>query len=154
MTLLLSCINPQYRTGWLVAGTALICGALDERFMGHEQLKDWLLYEVFNGSQPAMGWLGDAPMLVYPLAGICLLIWIWKVFGPSVSRKLVIGAVAVGSVAIAMDIATTNLSWQVLEECLEALAETLFLSALITHITQSFDSQTKNKNQVQPDSFD
>jgi hypothetical protein len=141
MTLLLSCINQQHRAGWLIAGTALICAALDERFMGHEQLKDWLLFEVFGGSQSAMGWRGDAVMLAYPIAGLYFALWIWKVFGPGVSRKLVIAAVAVGSIAIAMDISTTNLSWQVVEECFEALAETLFLSALISHITMLFDDR-------------
>lgn len=119
------------RWTWRFAAFALALMALDERFMGHERLKEWLLFSVFDGELPRMGWLGDLPVAIYGLGGLAVL---WRLharqaLGPG--RVWLIAAVFLGLAALVFDIAGLGAWFQVLEEALEVSAEAVFLGALV-----------------------
>jgi len=49
LALLLALAEPGAGHGWALVSALLLAAALDERFMGHEWLKDWLLFHAFDG---------------------------------------------------------------------------------------------------------
>lgn len=115
---------------WAVLTMLLIAAALDERFMGHERIQDWLAEGV------AAGWSGGVRLVqgltaVYAMAGLALLAWL---------RHTVIAsawlwcraAILVGTVALGLDLAFDAIGPQIFEELLEAVAETLMLCGLFT----------------------
>lgn len=109
---------------------ALVAAALDERFMFHEWLQDWLRYGVWDDA-PWAARATSAVTLVYAVGGLVLLACLKLVARPQ-SFRWIVAAVAVGCVAIALDIAFNDLGWQVIEELLEAVAESLMLCGLFT----------------------
>jgi hypothetical protein len=133
VALLLCSVEPARSRGWALVSLALAIAALDERFMGHERLKDWLLYRFFGGDLHAMGRVGDLPMLAYGLAGLGLLAWLHRPAPPFAGLRWLAAAVGAGLVALGLDIAFDSLFMQVFEECFELLAETLFVCGLLRH---------------------
>lgn len=111
--------------GWYALAAGLFTMALDERFMGHEHLKDWLLWNAFDGSLVSMGHWGDLPMLVYPLGGLIFL----RRLAPR--SRWYTAAFALGAAATALDIFLEAAAAQYVEEFLELAAEALFFGALI-----------------------
>lgn len=110
---------------------ALVIAALDERFMGHEALKAFILKRAFHYDRGAMGHWGDLPMLGVPLVGGALVYWLRDAFRSRSSRAFLAAAFTAGVVAIALDIATELPLAQAVEEVLEVVAEALFLMALL-----------------------
>lgn len=148
LALVLALVEPGGARGWGIVAALLLGAALDERFMGHEWLKDWLLFQAFGGDAARMGIWGDLPILGYGLGGFVLLAWLRRLAWPRPALRLMLAAVAVGCGALALDLATTQLGWQALEECGEALAEALFDCALLLRA----QSLLALRAQVQPDS--
>lgn len=137
LTLLLSCVDPPRRVGWRLLAGVLLCAALDERFMGHERLQDWLHWQLADAPWLAR-WAGYVPIAAYALGGVIAVGWLWRALGPGLPRRQIVAALAVGCAAIALDLLTTRLDWQIVEEALEALAETLWLTALLQHTVRLF----------------
>lgn len=133
LALLLVFVEPARRRGWGVLALALLLAALDERFMGHERLKDWMLFRFFSGELAAMGRVGDLPMLLYAAAGLAFVTWLARGGPRFAGIRWLVAAVVVGTAGIALDIATKDLGMQVVEEGCELLAETLFVCGLLRH---------------------
>jgi hypothetical protein len=114
----------------------LLIAAIDERFQLHESFKRWLLFQQFDGDRDAMGRIGDLPMLAYALIGAVVIRWFWRRLERG--RLWIIGAVVVGAIAIAFDIATERVGPQMIEEVLEITAETLFLCGLVTALRSAW----------------
>jgi hypothetical protein len=118
------------RERWFWGGLALclLFAALDERFMFHEQMQDFLFYTVADAAPAARPWI-HALSAVYACAGLVLLFFLrkmasraaWRWFWP---------AVACGLAAIALDIRYDDIGMQLYEELLETLSSTLFLCGL------------------------
>lgn len=123
---------------WYGVGVLLVAAALDERFMGHELLRDIWLAPVVGKT----GALANLPMLSYLLAGAWLTYASWQAFPPGIARALLILALLAGAVAITLDITTVAMGWQVLEEMLELLSELLFLCSLI--VVRAYSAQSMN----------
>ncbi len=115
---------------WTVLAMLLVAAALDERFMGHEQLQDWLADGI------ASGW-PDGTRLVqgvtagYGIAGVALLVWLRRA-ASAPAWLWCRFAIIVGLVAIGFDLAFDAIGPQIIEELLEAVAETLMLCGLFT----------------------
>jgi hypothetical protein len=148
LALLLALTEPGAGRGWALVSVLLLAAALDERFMGHEWLKDWLLFHAFGGNVARMGLWGDAPILVYAAGGLGLLVWLRRLAWPKPALRLMVAAVTVGCGALALDLATQSLGWQTVEECGEALAEALFDCGLLLRA----QALLQPAGQVQPDS--
>ncbi len=131
LALLLALAERAGQRGWAGLALMLACLALDERFMGHERLKDWLLFHAFDGDPQRMGLWGDAPMLGYGIGGLLVLAWLRRQRWPRPALRLMVAAVLVGCGALALDLFGRTLAWQALEECGEALAEALFCCGLL-----------------------
>ena len=117
-------------TGWTVLALLLVAAALDERFMGHERLQDWLAAGVAAGLPPR---LVQGVTAGYGVAGIVLLAWLRRAATPD-AWVWCRAAIVVGLVAIGFDLAFDAIGPQIVEELLEALAETLMLCGLFTEV--------------------
>lgn len=113
---------------WGLTGCSLLIAALDERFMGHEWLQDQLFYTLLGGNPAWQGWTSGITA-IYGLVGLIIVQQLWPALCPA-ARKLCLLGLLIGLVAIAMDIAFDAVSIQMIEEILEVLAETCFLSGL------------------------
>lgn len=135
LSLLLATVERSRLRGWSLVAVGLAGAALDERFMGHERLKDWILFRFYGGDMDAMGHLGDLPILVYGIGGVLVLTWLIR--SPALprfaGRRWMVAAVLAGFVALGLDLASNDLFVQVFEEGFELLAETLFACALLRH---------------------
>jgi hypothetical protein len=109
------------RLAWLALCALLLVMAVDERFMGHERLRDWL----------AVGAWGNTVLLAYPAAGAPIVRALLREIPQTRARALILAGVVIAAVAIALDIAFEIMILQILEELLEVLAETLFLCGLL-----------------------
>lgn len=113
---------------WALLAVGLVCAALDERFMAHEAVQDWLEFDLGVSRQAARG-----VILVYALGGLVLLRTVWTQ-GSVALRRWTAAALLAGFSAIALDLAFDTIAMQVVEEWLEALAETLLLAGLFSEL--------------------
>jgi hypothetical protein len=129
--LALSAAKP-WRFGLLAAGC--VGAGLDEAFMFHERLKESILFGVFEGDLDAMGVLGDLPMLIYPIAGLAIMVPLLQSPPSMWSRWLWGAALALGTLAVGGDILLPVHPWQAVEELTEvAVATCLLLGTLLAH---------------------
>ena len=123
--------------GWSLAAVGLFTLALDERFMGHERLKEWIWLEIFDGDADRLWIWGDAPMLVNGAIAAAAAVWIARETR-SVIAVIWLGIAATfGAIAVAMDLATTSIVVQVWEELIELTAESCFLVAVLVSLPGS-----------------
>lgn len=137
----------QMKKRWFVIAVLVFLVALDERFMGHERIKWWLLEAVYDGDAATMGWRGDALLLVYPAGGLIMLVAMWRALDAP-ARYFLAAAVSIGAIAVGLDVLDLLISWQIVEELLELTAETLFASGLLVQLTRETE-QLRHAAQVQ-----
>lgn len=113
---------------WAGLAVGLVLAALDERFMAHEAVQDWLEFDLGVSRTLARG-----VILVYAVGGLVLLHTVWK-HGSAALRRWAAAALLAGFGAIALDLAFDTIAMQVVEEGLEALAETLLLAGLFSEL--------------------
>lgn len=114
--------------GWALLAVALVGAALDERFMAHEAVQDWLQFDLGLAQRWAQG-----TVLVYAVGGLALLRVVWAESGHAL-RRWTIAALLAGAAALALDLAFNTIAAQIVEEGLEALAETLLLAGLFNEL--------------------
>lgn len=118
--------RPRAVRCWTLLALGMLFAALDERFMAHEAVQDWLEFD--------LGWprrWAQGVVLVYALGGLALLYAAWNE-GSAALRRWTVAALLVGGAAIALDLAFNTIAMQIAEELLEALAETLLLAGLFS----------------------
>jgi hypothetical protein len=120
--------------GWSLSAMGLFALALDERFMGHERLKEWIWLEIFDGDVRRLWIWGDLPVLVNGLIALGAAIWIVRQTRSRAAALWIALAVLLGAVALAMDLATTSLTVQTWEELVELAAESCFLAATLVSL--------------------
>lgn len=120
--------RPHAVRWWTLLALGMVFAALDERFMAHEAVQDWLEFDRGVPRRWAQG-----VMLVYALGGLALLRAVW-VAGSSTLRRWTIAALIAGAAAIALDLTFDTIAMQIVEEWLEALAETLLLAGLFSEL--------------------
>lgn len=124
---------------WMVLGAGFLWLTMDDRFAIHERLRDKILAPL-DISIPflPMG-PGDFIVPLYMVAGLALLPWLKPLFAGKRRAMLHFGlGVAVAAVAVLMDTADFRQFTvkelrleQSIEECLELLAQILFLQGII-----------------------
>jgi len=129
----------RQQTTWGVLALLLILAALDERFMGHERIQEFLFFDVLHG-EPALKHWSQALTAIYGMVGIAALMWMRHTMFASAWRWCRAG-VAIGLAAIALDIAVDSVNVQIIEEILEATAETLFLCGLFMEVNKAVTLQ-------------
>lgn len=120
--------RPRAVRGWALLALGMVFAALDERFMAHEAVQDWLEFD--------LGWphrWAQGVILAYALGGIALLYTVWTE-GSRTLRRWTVAALLAGGAAIALDLAFDTIAVQIVEEWLEALAETLLLAGLFSEL--------------------
>lgn len=120
------------RLGRLMAGGLLWC-ALDEQFMLHERFKYDYAPAWFADEAALPSVLLNLPMIAVGLGGAMCIAWflrsMWR--GNIIACCLMLVALAVGVVALAVDLWGDGWAIASFEEGLEVLAESFFLSALL-----------------------
>jgi hypothetical protein len=111
--------------------------ALDERFMGHERLKEWIWLEIFDGDVRRLWLWGDLPILINGSIALSAAVWIVRQTRSRATAVFIAIAAALGAVAVAMDLVTTSVSVQMWEELIELTAESCFLAATIVALPSS-----------------
>jgi hypothetical protein len=131
LVLVLTAAMPP-RLGRLMAGGLLWC-ALDEQFMFHERFKYDYAPSWFAEEAALPSWLLNLPMIAVGLGGAVCIAWflrrMWR--GNIVACGLMLTALAVGVLALAVDLWGDGWAIAPFEEALEVLAESFFLSALL-----------------------
>ena len=124
---------------WLYLGSGFLWLCLDDRFALHERIRDRILipHDVRIPLLPVGP--GDFILLIYMAIGLASLRWLlplWQAHRGA--RRRFIAGVAVAAFAIlldAYDIHDTSLAFQrfeqTLEECLELIAQVLFLQGVL-----------------------
>jgi hypothetical protein len=120
--------------GWSMSAVGLVALALDERFMGHERLKEWIWIEVFDGDVQRLWIWGDLPLLVSGAIGLAVAIWIVRQTRDRYATILMVTGVSIAGAALAMDLASRSLWLQVWEKLLELTAESCFLAAVLVSL--------------------
>ncbi len=118
--------------GWCLIALAALAAALDERFMGHERVQEWLYYGWLQDVEDGLRW-AQSVIAVYGLAGFVLLGWLWQRIDAQ-SRRWCLAAVLVGLAAVAMDLAFETVTAQMVEEVLEYLSEVLLLAGWFNEV--------------------
>lgn len=113
---------------WAMLSLLLVFAALDERFMLHERIQEFLFFEILRGEPASRRWT-QTLMVVYSLAGIGAFLWLRQAMVKPAWRWCRAGIV-LGMAAIALDVVIDSVTVQIFEELLETTAETLFLSGL------------------------
>ena len=124
---------------WLYLGSGFLWLCLDDRFALHERIRDRILipHDVRIPFLPVGP--GDFILLIYMAIGLASLRWLLPLWQAHRSaRRRFIAGVAVAAFAIlldAYDIHDTSLAFQrfeqTLEECLELIAQVLFLQGVL-----------------------
>jgi hypothetical protein len=126
-----SVVTTARRSRWCLVAAALFALALDERFMGHERLKEWIWLELFDADSLRAGRWPDLPILLYAIGGVASVTWIVREIRDRYSRCLLWAAIGCGTVALIIDVSSQTIALQIVEELLEVLAESLFLIGLL-----------------------
>jgi hypothetical protein len=130
--------------GWSLSAVGLFALALDERFMGHERLKEWIWLEIFDGDVRRLWIWGDLPILVNGAVGLAVAIWIVRQTRDRHATRLIVTAAAIAAAALAMDLASRSLWLQVWEELLELTAESCFLAAVLVSLPTVLPSSSSD----------
>lgn len=129
LALRLGAVRDLPRASAVLLASALLWLALDEQFLLHEQWK-------FGCER---GWSGcrfaavrEAPMLAVGVLGSSAVALLWRMVRDGRFRVLIGAALAVGLLAIVVDLGASPAQLIPFEEALEVLAEALFIGALLT----------------------
>ncbi|MCO4745931.1 MAG: hypothetical protein KC912_14145 [Proteobacteria bacterium] len=114
----------------LVAVLALAAG-LDEWFMGHERLKEALLFGPFEGDIEAMGILGDLPLAVAGLVMLAALVPLFREPPHPWVRPLLGAFVALSACALTLDLFAPIDPWHAVEEVIECVAAALVFAGML-----------------------
>jgi hypothetical protein len=117
------------RLGSLLAA-ALGLAALDEQFLLHERFQ-YFSSTLRLAEDPRWRWIGELPTLVVGLAGIALVWAFTRAVRQQPARRLMLAALAVGLIALWVDLGSAPHWLRRVEEGVEVVAETLFLCALL-----------------------
>jgi hypothetical protein len=124
---------PRLLGWWLTL--ALWVLALDEQFMLHEQ---WKFGCVQWWSACSQRWVAELPTIGVGVLGSVTVLALMRVVPDTLFRSLVITGLAVGLLALWVDLAQTPVFVLPLEESLEVLAEALFIGALLVIPARQF----------------
>jgi hypothetical protein len=113
---------------WYFITSFFIVLALDERFMFHEQIKEFILFG--HRSQQVSVWVLEMPVLAGAFVGLLVSISLWSFFSKQ-SRIYLAAAVVSGTISVSMDVLATGALW---EELLKLSAELLITFALMNEI--------------------
>jgi hypothetical protein len=108
---------------WLLSTLFFILLALDERFMFHERLKEYIIFSLKIQSST----MYNLPVVAGALGGVAIVTLLWKHLSKS-NRWLVATAAVLGGASVAIDLVEGGV---VPEELLKLIAEICVVCALV-----------------------
>ena len=117
---------PLATAAWLCA--AMVFLACDEQFMLHEHWK-YGCHQWIDACR--YQWVTELPILMVGLFGTATMVWLHHLIASRAARTVLWSSLAVGVLAIAVDIFAWPTSLLRLEEALEVIAEALFTGFLL-----------------------
>lgn len=114
---------------WFLLSAFFLLLSVDERFMIHEGMKDWIIFSLNNCSWKSQ-WIYELPVMAGGVAGACISILLWRYFQGS-GRILLAFATLFGTISVVVDVISLGVFW---EEIFKLFAELLIVCALIGKI--------------------
>jgi hypothetical protein len=111
---------------WLLFSGFFLILALDERFMFHERVKEWILFSSENPSRL----LYELPVMIAAGFGAFVAFLLWRNL-PAKNRILIIAAAVFGLASVCIDIMAAGVLW---EEFCKLCAEMMLVYALLFSI--------------------
>ena len=109
---------------------ALWLAALDEQFLHHERFK-YAPATLRLAADPRWRWIGELPTLMVGIVGIAFVWAFTRTVRQRPAGRLMLAALAIGLIALWVDLGSAPHWLARLEEGVEVMAETLFLCALL-----------------------
>lgn len=128
-------LHRKHQLFWYILSSLLLFCALDERFMWHEHIQEYIYFQYLEPSAISIRWI-QATTLVYAIGGVIVLTKLKLVSHLSTFRWLGT-SVLIGCAAVVLDVLFDSLRIQAYEEILEYVAEVLFLNGLINELYKS-----------------
>lgn len=116
----------QHTWLWFCVTVFFFLLALDERFMFHEQIKEFIIFSLHNPTT-ASRWLYELPVMAGACVGLYIVYVLWPHI-PSASRTLLLCATGLGFLSVVFDIQSAGVLW---EECFKLIAELLVALAFL-----------------------
>ncbi|SKC73642.1 hypothetical protein [Ohtaekwangia koreensis] len=110
---------------WFVFAAFFFVLALDERFMFHEHLKEWIIFS--SHTNQTSRWVYELPAIAGGLVGAYIAIILWKNL-EGVSRIFLLSATILGTASVTIDVFAAGVLW---EECFKLLGELSITCALL-----------------------
>lgn len=114
---------------WILLSIFFLVLALDERFMFHERIKEWIIFSSGTTSR----WLYELPVILGAGIGMFAAFILWR-HVPVKSRGLLVAAVVFGLASVVIDVLAAGILW---EECFKLSAELLVACTLLVGIPLS-----------------
>lgn len=111
---------------WIVLSGFFLLLALDEKFMFHERVKEWI---IFSGTTSR--WVYELPVILGAGIGMCAALVLWQ-HTRWKSHVLLVGTVVFGLASVVIDVLAAGILW---EECFKLFAELLLASALLIRLS-------------------
>lgn len=112
---------------WLIFVLFFIVLAMDERFMIHEHMKEYIIFRTpYRNSK----WLFELPVILGALLGLVISFIMWRNLNRK-NKPLLFTAIVLGSLSVIYDIFNAGV---LIEESLKLLAELVIVLALIGEI--------------------
>lgn len=113
---------------WFSVAVFFFVLALDERFMFHERLKEYIIFSFHTTTF----WIYELPVIVGACIGGIVAYLLWRnLIG--MNRILLLCAVVLGTASVAFDVFTASVF---LEECFKLLAELIIACSLLGKIEE------------------
>ncbi len=137
-SLIIVLIFKSSKLWWLMASGFFLLAA-DESFLIHENVKETILFEFFNGNFDQMGARGELLIFIYIICGIFLIYFAIKNIPTLITKILFTSAITIGICSFIFDIFYLNMF---LEDLFKILAEIILTITLFMEIS----NRIKNKN--------
>lgn len=121
----------ERRHPWLFLSAFFMLLALDERFMFHERMKEWIIFSS-HGHAPSR-WIYEMPAMAGACAGVFVAIILFRYLS-GISRILLLCVVPLGLASVLIDILAGGVFP---EECFKLLAELLMVCALVVKVKEA-----------------
>lgn len=125
---------------WFGVSSSFFYLACDEKFMLHEQYKEYILFNIFNADLEKMGLWGEFPIFVYMLIGVIVFYFLLFQTKNIYFRVLLVLVLLSGLISFSFDVLKIN---ALIEDIFKIITELLFLIAMYYKI-----SLVKNKQVI------
>ncbi|AYB31593.1 hypothetical protein [Chryseolinea soli] len=114
---------------WFLIAAFFFVLALDERFMFHERMKEYIIFH-FTHNFVRSRFVNELPVITAAGVGVFVSFMLWRHLHGK-NRILLLCAAVLGTASVAFDVLAAGVLW---EECFKLLAELIVACALLREV--------------------